>query len=470
MNNTRYTFAALTIALLSSSTVLAGGYSLTPYTNWSAGMSNAGSGVIDDALGIYANPASMGQVKQHQVAGGLSWFSHRSKFTGTASIPEIGDPDDDGSGGDDTLDILYATSATGTLKNRRKALLIPSFGLISNADRQLKVGVIVHSPFGFRTDYGTDSITRGYITKTALRTVNITPSVAYSPFDFLTVGSGMQIQYSQIKHARKAMLYNEAMTDDGLGDVVDYDIPSFIGVEGNDWSVGWTAGLFAQITSKWKVGLSYKSKLTANIDGTGDISPQSPLVFNGDSSFFMRSKIYFPQSFSFSTSYAVTNLWAVFADVTYSNWNRSKDIHIRSVGTDLNYDDAFNLDWKNSWTVSLGTNYRLNDCWSIRAGYGYDGAPTRAASIYFPTTRSNLFSVGTTYHASDNFDLTVSYGYKAYKRGKISYSKGSTPTLPALGEFSETASGIPTRYLKGDLSGRVKNHSNVVSAQFNYRF
>jgi long-chain fatty acid transport protein len=424
--------------LLAGSSAMAGGYAVKLQSGLSAGMATAGSGVSDDALAIYANPAAMIQSTTHQVAGHFTGVFGLTKFKGTASTTGV-------------VALPPAAgnlSQTGTTRNAAKKVAVPSFGVVANAHDRVKVGLMVHAPFGLKFNYGNESIVRGHVTRAEMTTVNIVPSIAIKIIDSLTFGAGLQMQYTKVDLARKVV----------LGNSVAALSPLYSLVSGKDWSTGWTAGFFSQLSKAWKVGLSYKSQMTANLDGQGQIGTLTGVLAPGGE-FKAKAKVRFPHTFTLSTSYDLTSNWTTYMDVIYTKWDVVKDISITSFRTPANQ-DVIPLKWKNTWFFSLGASYKLNENWTLRTGYGYDRSPSHDATrvVSIPDTNKHWIAIGTTYNMGKNLAMTLSYGHEFFEKGKISLPQGPA-TAANAGTFN-----------KGNLVGKVKNRVDLVSVQFNYKF
>lgn len=429
-------------AVFAASSAMAGGYGVKLQSGLTAGMANAGSGVSDDALAIYANPAAMIQNTTHQVAGNFTGVFGATTFKGTAStsgaLQSIPAP----------AFVPGAVNQTARTKNAAQKVAVPSFGVVANAHDRVKLGVMVHAPYGLKFNYGTDSVVRGHTKHAEMTTISIDPSVAVKIIDALTIGGGLQLQYSKVEFARKVTLTNAGTFGS-----------HYSRVKGDDWSVGWMAGIFSQLTKAWKLGFSYKSKMVANLDGAGQIGTL-PGVLASQS--IAQAKVYFPHIFTLSTSYDLSKNWTAYADIIYTKWDIVKEIRINTFApaTNTSNSDVIPLRWKNTWFFSLGASYKLNDNWTFRGGYAYDMAPSRNATrvVSIPDTNKHWIAIGTTYNMAKNFGVTLSYGHEFFQSGKVNLSQG-----PA------TAANAVT-YNKGNLVGKVKNRVDLVSLQFNYKF
>lgn len=428
-------------AIFASNSAMASGYGVKLQSGYTAGMANAGSGVSDDALAIYANPAAMIQATTHQIAGHFTGVFGNTKFRGRNSTTGVVAPNG--------ALVPGAINETGSTRNAAKKVAVPSFGVIANAHDRLKVGVMVHAPFGLKFNYGNNSITRAHSTRAEMTTINILPSFALKIIDSLAFGAGLQMQYSKVELARKYSLTNTNIPTTVTGS-------TYTNIGGRDWSMGWTAGLYAKLSNAWKVGFSYKSKMIANLDGNGE----AVVGGNPVSTFKAEAKVRYPHIFTLSSSYDINCAWTVLADVIYTRWDAVKDISIRSHLSTGQSTDVIPLNWKNSWFFAAGVNYRLNDSLSFRFGYAYDMAPSRTATrvASIPDSNKHWIATGATYNVSKAASLTISYGHEFFQKGKINLQPGA-----------QTAANAGT-FNKGALVGKVHNSVDLVSVQFNYKF
>jgi long-chain fatty acid transport protein len=74
------------------------------------------------------------------------------------------------------------------------------------------------------------------------------------------------------------------------------------------------------------------------------------------------------------------------------------------------------LDWKDSWIVSLGSEYQLTEKWTLRGAIMYNQTPVRASTsdVDLPTGDTYAMALGTGYKFSESVSADaaaiVAYG------------------------------------------------------------
>ena len=68
-------------------------------------------------------------------------------------------------------------------------------------------------------------------------------------------------------------------------------------------------------------------------------------------------------------------------------------------------------DWKNSWFFSIGTDYRINDEWTVRAGFAYEDSPVvnEKRTALIPDADRIWISLGATWKM--NKQLRTDFGF-----------------------------------------------------------
>ena len=68
--------------------------------------------------------------------------------------------------------------------------------------------------------------------------------------------------------------------------------------------------------------------------------------------------------------------------------------------------------WKNSYHISLGGTYYLNEDWTLRAGYMFDeSAQDKTTSFSVPDSDRQWFSTGFTYHMTAKSSIDFGFTY-----------------------------------------------------------
>ena len=145
------------------------------------------------------------------------------------------------------------------------------------------------------------------------------------------------------------------------------------------------------------------------------------------------------------------------ADVTWTRWTRFQEFDVTNPagGPSHNY---VPMNWQDTWALSLGTSYQLNNQWQLRAGYMFDESPVTNATrtVRSPDANRNWFTFGANWTLSDNMNVDLAYAYVKLQDGTINEKK-----------YKEEGVVDPTY---GIISGSYSSGSHILGAQLNYKF
>ena len=185
------------------------------------GVGYAGSAAVaDDAGTVYYNPAGMTRLPGIQVS-----------FGGTGTWPTY---DFSGAGG--KVD-GGATLGTGN-------------GFVTwRATDALALGFGVSQPFGLKTSYPGNWTGAPQAIRSDMQTVNYNPSLAYRVSDKVSLGVGVSYQTLDVDMTRS------------VGPYLSYQSSS------SAW--GWNAGALVELSPAMRVGVSYRSSMSQDLDNGG---------------------------------------------------------------------------------------------------------------------------------------------------------------------------------------------------------
>lgn len=107
-------------------------------------------------------------------------------------------------------------------------------------------------------------------------------------------------------------------------------------------------------------------------------------------------------------------------------------------GTIHQGDQCVDLNWRDSYTASVGANYHLNDQLTLRTGIQYDQTPvpsTRYRSYANPDNNRLMLALGANYQHDKQTNIDFAYAYMQVEDGKadyvvpcrVTYFSGSSP-------------------------------------------
>lgn len=441
--NITRTSLALAAALLLSQGALASGYNFGTQSAAAQGTANANGAEADDASVIYANPAGMSRLKGTQMSVVMDLVLPSVEFTpsGTATgfllATHSYGPISGGSGGDPV-----------------RTTFVPHGYVTHQINDQWVAGVGVFVPFGGKVEYSDDFIGRYYAQKTDLKTLNINPSVSYKLDARNSFGFGLDLQYMKAKLQRKVATTGAVATDGTFN------------VEGDSWGYGFNLGYLLQVDDHTRFGVAYRSAIKQDNKGSADlVIPLLSLNEHADA----RADVKTPESLSINGYHDLNDRWAVMADLTWTRHSRFNQLVIQAEPITTTYLQA---DWRDTYKVSVGASYKLNDAVKLRAGYMYDQSPVDTAANVLPTlpdSNRQWLSFGGNWKLSgqDSIDFAYSYVFLRDRSMNRTYDSANTPDHSLGTTLVNTASGGTSQ---GSVSGTFKSHLQILGVQWNHAF
>lgn len=420
------------IALASAGDGWGSGFQVRENSASALGNAFAGAAASTEDLSIIANnPAGMTGLSGNQVSGDLSIIIPSAVFTGTG-LTAARQPISGGNGGD-------AGSARP----------VPAAYAFYDLSADLKLGLAVTAPFGLKTQYNSDWVGRYQAIMSDIETININPNVAYRVFDWLSVGGGPTIQHEHteltnainsttIVHLANPFLPAGLTFPDGLASVA-----------GNDWSVGYDLGVFAELSPTTRLGASYRSQISHRIDAIATFTVPAPLAASPQfQNTPATADLKTPDIVSLAATQEISPELTLLAEVQWTNWSVVKNLRIeRPDGSALiNQPEQ----WHGTWFASIGATWRPYPNWTFRGGFAFDETPIREQ---FLTARLP---------DSDRYWLTVGLGYELTQDVRLNAAYAHIfAASPSISELSQT----------GDvLVGHYSNHIDIVSLSATLRF
>ena len=384
------------------------GFQLLEQNGSGVGNSFAGSAAVaENASTIYFNPAGMTLLSgDRQVSGGLDLVRVGFEFS------------DDGS----TLPALTA-SGTGDGGDAGDLAAIPNAYLSMKLTPKLAVGIGIGAPFGLKTEYDDDFIGRFLAINSEITTININPSIAYQVSPMVSVGVGINYQKMEAE-LTNAVNFSGLLAQAGLG--------VFPGLEGvgkvkaDDFSWGWNVGVIIQPSQTTRIGLSYRSKIKHEL--TGDISFKRPdsgnALLNGAMAAGApngpgEADVEVPDTFIISAMQQLSPKWTMLGDISWTGWSSLESLEVFRTGGALLSTET--LEWRDTWRIALGANYRYSDKVGLKFGVAYDQSPveTQHRLARLPDANRLWLSLGSQYRVGSALVVDVGYAHLFINDPKI---------------------------------------------------
>lgn len=379
---------------------VASGYALREQSAVGQGTSFAGATARgDDPSLAFFNPATLALLPGIQAATVASLIvPHAEVQRGSASRTAL----------------LGGSAIGGSLGGDDAAAdaLVPAFAASAQVAPGWTIGISVNSPWGLVTKYDADFIGRYHALTSSLRTINVAPSIAWRPLPNLAVGAALQIQHADARLSNAVDFGAIGFAQSPALRAAGFAPGRFDGratVTGDDVGFGFQLGLIYDPVPGTRLGLSYRSAVNHTLRGDGDFDGvPAPLRGTFPATTGARAKLTTPDIAAFGVTQAVGDRWTVMADLSWTNWSRFQTLRV-------DFEDApatsVEQRWRDTWSISLGAEYRWSDAVKLRAGVAYDPTPVReeTRTPRIPDSDRYWASLGASWQVRPGLELTAAY-------------------------------------------------------------
>jgi long-chain fatty acid transport protein len=375
--------------------------------------------MADDASVMFYNPAGMTFLSGAQASVGAYSIMPKAKLSDDGSTLAIGPFPSIPVGGD----------ATGQGFSAQPAGYVYGAAPVSE---DLWIGVAVTVPFGLKNDYETDYFGRYDSTKSKLIAIDVAPTVAYRLSDRVSVGGSINFQRVDVE---LVSAIPNPLAPGGPSPASD----GVFTVKGDDWSIGFTAGILFQAASDLRLGLSYRSSIKHRLEGNATTEFAGTTAAQG-----VAADLDLPDIVSAGFAYDLTPSVTLLTQVNYFGWSSFEEVRLEFEDTT---EAATVEDFRDTWGVSVGAQFKVDEAWTLRGGLEYDQTPTRDAyrSTLIPDADRIWAAIGATYNISEKVAVDLSYVHMFVK----------TEPINRVNAFPLLATTVMTQ-------GITKTSSNVV--------
>ena len=340
-----------------------------------------GAAAAEDVSTIFFNPAGLVRLATSQLVIAGNLICPSAKFSNNASQNALNQPLG-GTGGD-------AGSCAG----------VPNLYLGVPFTDKWSFGLGINAPFGLKTEYDSNWLGRFQAIESKIETININPALSWEPTKNLTIGAGASWQ--RVKATLTNNVNYAAAFASGVGGLVASGqlppqfaptlIASAAGLEsganvsGNDSAWGWNVGILWQATEQTRIGAAYRSWIKYTVDGTvsfnnptaanlgplpAALQPTGAAIVNGVNAQLANGNVSLqlkvPETANLSIFHQFNNQWDLMADVQYTGWSTIEQLQVvRTTGVVLTTTPE---NFRNTYRLSVGANYRYTDKWTLRGG------------------------------------------------------------------------------------------------------
>jgi long-chain fatty acid transport protein len=394
--------------------------------------------IARDASTVFANPAGMTELARPELMAGLALIlpSVRMHDRGsTAAAP--------GSAG---AAVGLGTDGGG---NAGRPTPLPSlFASTPIVPDQLWFGLALTTPFGQSLEYEDEFFGRYDSLRSQLRTFDMAPSLAWRASDWLSLGGGIDVQ------AADAELTNalpDPLAPGGPSPATDGRAL----LDGSGFGFGFNLGALIKPWQGGRIGLHYRSAVEHELDGTATLrdlaGPLAALNGEVDAS----SRLDLPEIWTVALAQELGPDWTLLGQFQWFGWSRFDALTIGFA--DGRPEVVRRQDYRDSFMLGVGAEYRLDEAWTLRGGIQYDRTPTTdgARNTSLPDGDRIWLGLGASWRWKDAIWLDVGWAHVEFASGEVDLSQTFYAGTP-LATTVQTKGEASTRVDTVSLSLRVR--------------
>lgn len=359
--------------------------------------------VVEDAGTNWYNSAGLVYLPQQLVFSAIDVYAPTS-FSGSVSAPStlatFGPP----------VSLFGSNFTAQGGSGSHPNSVLPAFHYSLPVRDRVAVGLSVVPAWGFKEDYGQASILRYNLTSVSTKTIDIAPSIAYQFNDQWSFGIGPDFHYFSVISSSNVRTEGLAPFGTQKDSVSRFSVDS--------WNYGGHAGILFRMNDRTRVGLNYRSKIVMTMDGFSDFALNGGPLYETKN---FKLPIPLPPTTSLSVYHAVTSAWALMGTIAYDQWNVLQNYHARnyiqpptpSNPTGIIPSVVLPQHMTNTVDFGIGTHYRFNDTWMLRANVKYEPTPTQNQfrGVQFPDGDKLGFQIGGRYTYNKKVSFDALYGH-----------------------------------------------------------
>jgi long-chain fatty acid transport protein len=415
------------VAPFVAATAHAGGIMLYEVGTEDVGLASAGyTARAQDASTVFTNPAGMTRLDGNQLTLGSQMLYADLGFSiGGGTSPGLGRND----GG----------NPVGWFPGG-------GFFYSYSVSRDLKLGMAMSGNFGLVETYDAGWVGRYYGLESTLLGVSFLPSVAYRLNDRLSLGVSLNAMYGKFKNI---VAVNNIVGPDGQ-----------LELDADKWGFGANVGLLYEVDPGTRFGITYNSAVKLDFSAPAQFSGIAPGVET-----LLRARglldanvdlgMTVPQGINASVYTQVDPRWALLGSVGWQQWSKFGKLDVGVASNDpVSLTTA--LEYKDTWHVAAGAQYRISEPWRLDFGIAYDSAFQDSGNVpvLLPANSAWRLGIGVQKQQSSTFAWGAAFEY-AY---------GGTLDVNARSSVPVVAGG------RGDLSGSLPDTGSFFfAANFNWK-
>ena len=385
-----WTLAALAAALAAGG-AQAGGLLLYEFGTAEPGLAAAGYAArAQDASTAFTNPAGMTRLEGHQfLASGQLDYGSLKFSIGSGTSTALG------------------TDAGGNAFGSDGWFLGGGAFFSYSVSPELKLGFAMTGNFGVPLKYDDNWAGRYYVQEATLLGLSFVPSIAYKATDKLSVGAGVNVMYGKYKN-KVALNIPDALRPGNFVPIRRSETDAQLELDDNTWGAGVNLGLLYEMDARTRFSLTWNSQVSLNFSAQTKFSNLGQFGTNLQNAGLLNSTvnvgIKVPQQAMGSVFTQLDERWAVLGSIGWQQWSKFGQVQLGLPDAANPTSLTTNLDYKDTWHLAAGAQYRLSDPWLLNFGIAYDSEfQSGNVSPLLPANAAWRFGAGAEHRSRKDF-------------------------------------------------------------------
>lgn len=442
-NKNIITKAVITAAVMTSAQASAAGFQIN--TQSASALANANAGFAastENAAVIATNPAAAASFDKFAFSFGGAYAEPTVETKGQNAPLAAGYQGLNSIGNNFTV----PEASDYDVENSVNPATIPSIYAVIPVGEKLAIGIAGYTNYGTNTEFPEDYSAGLLGGSTSLTTFNLNPSLAMKLGSKLRIGVGANLVYGTAELERNlgdavagktlsalsdagnaayanarangqshqdaqiaaATTINTALTDPAEAEALagmGKSIQAFQ-MEGDDFGIGWNAGLLLDLNENHKIGASYRSPVELTFEGDYSNYEGAELAAELD--------LTLPAMAELGGFHRFGNV-AFLYGVVWTEWSSFEGLEgvaAESVGLIPQGATVFKKDYtyEDNMRYSVGLNYYLGSKVILRAGYAID-EKAGDTTISIPDSDRQWYTAGVTFKLGQTLSLDLAAAY-----------------------------------------------------------
>ena len=380
--------------LVSASAASASGFQVNLGGQKNIGMGGVGVGLSLDQAAMFYNPGALAMVRENGVQVGFNAAIARVSYSGQY-------------GGDQTgIDHKVVTPFN----------FYAGFG---PKDAKYKFGVAVYTPYGSTLKYNDNWDGRYALTEITLQSIYVQPTASFAITPQLSVGAGLMIlAYGNVNLQKYLPLPTG---------------PGHITLDGKaKTQFGYNVGIFFKPTDKLSAGISYRSRINAEVEN-GSVSytglpggASAGIINRSFTANSFSASLPLPAVASIGVGIMPTDKLTIGIDASLTFWSVYRSLDFAFSGNNGNGTTDGLVGGANASTSKryyqdalafrLGGQYKVSDKLTVRAGTSYDFTAVKDGFVGPETPDADriILTTGLSYQVTEHLGVDASFLFEDF--------------------------------------------------------